>query len=566
MRGGGGGHRVGTRRQQHGEQRRRRHGSDRPVRQVPQPDQQQRRAETDHGDQPAQPRQVVRSTRQQEHVERRGHRDRAGQRHGGGVRRAAPPQQHGADADERGHRGREGHGVVGVEDPCHVTERQRGHGQPSTPHQQGRAHAVGARCPPGDPQAGAQQQQRGREQPGDLPAHLRGQHPQQPGLAPAASAATTDRAGLVAREPAEPVVAEGQLEHRVRLGAADVGTVARGPQLHERHPPTGAQQQRGEPGEQVADPLAERHRSGEQVDQHEGGQDQERLEHLRQEGQPEEGAAEREPAHRMVGQPGGARPRGLQGAQRARRGRDQQQDQQGVGVVEAEHQHRDRGEREHGPGEQPGAGRPRRTTDRAVQQPDGCHAHQRLRHQEAPRRQAEDPDGEVHHPQRGGGLVDRDRVRRVEGAEQERLPRHGACLRGGGIEGVRPSGCAQAPQVEHAGCGEEREESRPRPRGIGSGGGTAGGPRGTRRGRGRLPRCLCRGSLCRGGLGRGLGAHADNLGAGAGVPVCPICHGAVSPEAPAGRSAGEADGEGGVPGAGGDRDRAPVGGGDRVHE
>ena len=98
-----------------------------------------------------------------------------------------------------------------------------------------------------------------------------------------------------------------------------------------------------------------------------------------------------------------------------------QQHQQRVRVVEPEHQHGDRRQREHRAGEQPGR-RPGDAPDRRAQQRHRCDAHQRLRHEHAPRREAEDPPGQRHHPQRGGRLVDGDRVAGVERAEEERRP------------------------------------------------------------------------------------------------------------------------------------------------
>src|SRR5664280_1636375 len=89
-----------------------------------------------------------------------------------------------------------------------------------------------------------------------------------------------------------------------------------------------------------------------------------------------------------------------------RRG-DQQQGQQRVRVVEPVHQHGGRGEREDGAGEQAG-GRAGPAAHGGGEQGDGGDAFQRLRDQQAPGAEAEQPGGQAHHPQRGGRLVDGD--------------------------------------------------------------------------------------------------------------------------------------------------------------
>ncbi len=259
-----------------------------------------------------------------------------------------------------------------------------------------------------------------------------------------------DGADLVAGQPAEAVVAEGELEDRVRLAAADVGTAVGRPQRDDRHPPAGADDHRGQRAEQVPQPPQQRGAAGQQVDQRERGHDQERLQHLGQEAEPDEQSGE--------GQPAGGVPGGLDGPE-GRGGRaDQQQHQQRVGVVEAEHQHRHGRQRQHAAGEQAGRRRARRTPDRGDQQPDREHALERLRHQDAPRRQAEDPHRQRHRPQRQRGLVDGDRVGGVGGAEEERLPRLRPGLRRRGVEAVAPAGGAEPPQVQHGGAGQQGDE------------------------------------------------------------------------------------------------------------
>ena len=189
---------------------------------------------------------------------------------------------------------------------------------------------------------------------------------------PPPSAAAADRAGLVAAEPAEAVVAEGELEDRVVLRAADVGAAGRRPQLDDRDPPAG---RRG--------PSSRTRRAGgrgacpsavcaeEQVGQASAGRTRNACSILVRNANPTRAPAS---ASQRTGWP--RRARGLdRRAAVAYAGADQQQHQQRVRVVEPEHQHRDRGERQHRAGEQAGRGRARRTPDRGVQQPDGRDAH-----------------------------------------------------------------------------------------------------------------------------------------------------------------------------------------------
>ena len=75
-----------------------------------------------------------------------------------------------------------------------------------------------------------------------------------------------------------------------------------------------------------------------------------------------------------------------------------------------------------------------------------------------PRADAEDPHRQGHHPERGGRLVDGDRVGGVERAEEHRLPALRAGLHRGGVVGVRPAGGAEVPQVEHGGGDEQRRQ------------------------------------------------------------------------------------------------------------
>ncbi len=104
-------------------------------------------------------------------------------------------------------------------------------------------------------------------------------------------------------------------------------------------------------------------------------------------------------------------------------------------------------------------------------------AHQRLRQQHRERAEPEQPAGQAHHPHRCGRLVDRDRVARVQRAEQPRLPVLRACLRRGRVVVVGPAGRAEPPQVQHGGRGQQRQHARGAPSAASRRGGPCGGRR-----------------------------------------------------------------------------------------
>ncbi len=137
--------------------------------------------------------------------------------------------------------GASGDRVVGVDDPLGEAEQQARDDEPRTPDENLRAPPVGARGAARHPQEVPEEGQRGREQPRHLPAHLGREEPGDAGRAPHAGlpllTAADHAARLVAGEPPEAVVAEHQLEHRVRLRAADVRPRGGRPQLDDRHPP-----------------------------------------------------------------------------------------------------------------------------------------------------------------------------------------------------------------------------------------------------------------------------------------------------------------------------------------
>ena len=195
---------------------------------------------------------------------------------------------------------------------------------------------------PAGPEADDQQDQGAGDEPGDLAADLGVEHPGQPGGAPHAAravppAATADRADLVAGDPAEPVVAQGQLEDRVALRAADVGAGRGGDELDDGDPPAGRQHHRGTGREQVRDALAQRRRRRDEVGQGERRDDHERLQHLGEEAEADEDPDPDQPPRAGL----------LDGAERGVGAEGHQQHEQRVGVVEPEHHHGDRGQREH---------------------------------------------------------------------------------------------------------------------------------------------------------------------------------------------------------------------------
>ena len=188
--------------------------------------------------------------------------------------------------------------------PCAKREHHAGQHQPAAPQQHRGATAVGPRCAAQHPQCSSDRStQRRRQQPGHLGAHLArrtaGSSRSRP-TCPRCPATADDAAGLVAGEPAEAVVAEHELEHAVRLRAADVRPVGRRHERDDRDPPARtprpARHRRPAAG-------ACRRRTGvgaaEQVHQAEHGHEDERLQHLGQERGPDQHAT-RAPATRCA--------------------------------------------------------------------------------------------------------------------------------------------------------------------------------------------------------------------------------------------------------------------------
>ena len=143
------------------------------------------------------------------------------------VGRAHPHQS----GDRRGKRDR----VVLVEDPRHQREGQRGDDEPRTPDEVCRPRQVGAGRSSAQRHTDKKEDERGGKQPRGLTTQGPPRRAEPARRAPAAT--TADRAGLLAVEPAQAVVAEGQLEDGVGLGTADVRAVRGGDELDDGDPP-----------------------------------------------------------------------------------------------------------------------------------------------------------------------------------------------------------------------------------------------------------------------------------------------------------------------------------------
>ena len=141
------------------------------------------------------------------------------------------------------------------------------------------------------------------EQPRDLAAVVGVEHPGQARGAPVAAVATSascpdssaDGAGLVAVDPAEAVVAEGELEERIRLRATDIGALVGGDELNDRDPPAGGGDEGETSDDGVPEPPEERQVGRDEVGQREAGHDEQHLESLGEEADAEEDTDEGKP-------------------------------------------------------------------------------------------------------------------------------------------------------------------------------------------------------------------------------------------------------------------------------
>ena len=374
-------HGVGRRRGERGGEREREHepraeaGSDEPG-----------HGEAGEQDDPAQPRQPGRCALEEHERPDHRHDERARQRQPRYLSVPLAPRDHDPDPDEGADRRSENDVVVRVDDALHEAEHETGDDEPRAPHEDRGAPAVGALRRPHRDEQRHERDERCRQQPGDLRAHLGAEKPQEarrappPCLSGAHRLAADHAAGLVAGDAAEAVVTEDQVEDAVVLRAADVGTTRRRPERDDGDPPAGGRDQRHPGRDELRGPVAKGRGRRDQVDERESRHHEQRLQHLRQESQPDEHADEQEPA----------RPSLLERACQCVGGADEQQRQQRVGVVEAEHEHRHRRQREHGTRDQ-SRGRPETAAHGCVEQRDGGNALECLRDEDAPRVDAEEP-------------------------------------------------------------------------------------------------------------------------------------------------------------------------------
>ena len=112
------------------------------------------------------------------------------------------------------------------------------------------------------------------------------------------------------------------------------------------------------------------------------------------------------------------------------------------------------------------AARPNRRRDEVVDERDGRDAHQRLRHEQAQRVEAEDLDERDLDPLRERRLVDRHHPGLVERAVEERVPARGHRADRGAVVLVRPAVAAERPEVQEA----RRGRAARRAPGAGAGG------------------------------------------------------------------------------------------------
>lgn len=190
-----------------------------------------------------------------------------------------------------------------------------------------------------------------RQQPADLTAHLRVEHPAQAGLAAeaageAASAAphALGRSVTGAEDPPQPVVADHQVPGRAVLAATDVGAVAR-PKVDHGDPPQGGRRQDGSRAQQTPHSRYPGAASSHEPGDGEGGDDHPGGEHFGEESAPDQEAARAQPPGR------GPAFRLQRAGERVRRGH-KQQDQQRVGVVVPVDSHGDGRESEDQGGDQ----------------------------------------------------------------------------------------------------------------------------------------------------------------------------------------------------------------------
>ena len=135
-------------------------------------------------------------------------------------------------------------------------------------------------------------------------------------------------------------------------------------------------------------------------------------------------------------------------------GQHQQQDHQRVGDVPAVQGDGGRADRQDQRGDQAGR-RPGQAGHRPVEHQHGQDALDHLRKHDRPRVEAEGPHGQRLDPERSGQLVQGDRARRVEGAEDEVMPAHRHAADRCGVV-VLERALAQGPGVRQTRQGRDR--------------------------------------------------------------------------------------------------------------
>ena len=235
---------------------------------------------------------------------------------------------------------------------------------------------------------GAEADQRGGQQPGDVGTHPVAEQPPPADV----EVHVAEPAGLVAGQPAETVVAQRQFDDAVVLRSTDVRPRRRRPQLDEQPGTSPRRPPSPRPGRR-------RREAGGRSGRLPGRPGTPR----RSRAAPGTPAASWRGSRSPTAAPAATNHQRLLSffacALRAVGARDQGEHQQRVGVVEPEHQRRDRRQRQDRAGEQRGAG-PADPPHGGVEQRDRGHPLQRLRHQHAPRVQPEDAHRDVHDPQR----------------------------------------------------------------------------------------------------------------------------------------------------------------------
>ena len=241
---------------------------------------------------------------------------------------------------------------------------------------------------------------------------------------------------------------------------AEVGPVGGGRQLRDGDPPAGPDDHAAERGEQLPEPAPQPGRARPQVGEPEPGQHEERLEHLGEEREAEQHA--RRSTSQRVRSRSIARCTQYPAAVIS-------STSSASGLLNRNISAADRGQREHGAGDQPGR-RPEPAAHRGVQQQHRQHALERLRGEQRPRAEPEDPRRTISSTHSEAGVLST-----VMKLDESNEPKKNAFqdlrarLHRGGVEVVGVAVPAQVPQVEQRGDGEQAEQGRPRPLRVGCG-------------------------------------------------------------------------------------------------